>query len=189
MSKKSIRLTIGILGMMLPFVLLIFNRTGDGERYFEASISEFYYTSIGDVFVAYMVAFGSFMIVHAGNNLTERILSTIAGVSAILIAFFPTGLRYQVNLLSVHAVKPVVSIAGVELHLIFALIFFTCLAIITCLYYSIVAGYIIIGCLIALVIFFSINAQLSWPFVFILESIAIEAFGIAWVRKAIAPGT
>jgi hypothetical protein len=85
---------IGFLGLILPGLLYVYGRTGEGRM--QPSISEFYYTAMGDVFVGCMATIGVFLITYrgyrakpAGFPLGDRATSIIAGVAALGVAFLP----------------------------------------------------------------------------------------------------
>jgi hypothetical protein len=87
---------IGFLGLILPALLYGYGRTGEGRM--QPSISEFYYTAMGDVFVGCMATIGVFLITYrgylakpAGFPLGDRATSIIAGIAALGVAFFPAG--------------------------------------------------------------------------------------------------
>ena len=92
----AVRQGIGLLGLILPTALYVYGRTGDGRM--QPSISEFYYTAMGDVFVGCLAAIGVFLISYRGYSakpkgwpLGDRATSLIAGIAALMVAFLPAG--------------------------------------------------------------------------------------------------
>ncbi len=92
----AVRQGIGLLGLILPVALYLYGRSGPGRM--QPSISEFYYTAMGDVFVGCLVAIGVFLISYRGYRakperfpLGDRATSIIAGVAALMVAFLPAG--------------------------------------------------------------------------------------------------
>src|SRR4051812_42468041 len=84
---------IGVIAVALPFVLVIGNRLLSGDE-LETSISAYYHTSMGDVFVGALAALAVFFLSYnykplPGFNLDNK-LSTLATVAALGVAFFPT---------------------------------------------------------------------------------------------------
>jgi hypothetical protein len=116
-SYLTMRKTVGWLGMLLPFVLLVgnyvLNRLGifssddfvqlsAGYQYQEAgswksSISHYYYTTMGEFFTGTLLAVAMFMICYTGHplraqdkGLSDNAMTNLAGLFAIGIASFPT---------------------------------------------------------------------------------------------------
>lgn len=90
-STYTLRRTIGWAGMLLPFLLYYILKfdSDHGEPLY--SISHYYYTKASGVFVAILCLLAVFLIIYKGYELRDLILSMIAGFSALIIAFFPTG--------------------------------------------------------------------------------------------------
>jgi len=93
----AVRQGIGFLGLILPTLLYAYGRSGAGRM--QPSISEFYYTAMGDVFVGALVAIGVFLLSYRGYKakparfpLGDRATSIIAGLSALAVALLPAAL-------------------------------------------------------------------------------------------------
>ncbi len=89
-SYRSLRRVIGILGIGLPFLLIIGNLAK-----VEMSISYYYYTKMNTVFTGVLIAFGLILITYRGSSSTkglfsENMLTNLAGVCALLVALVPT---------------------------------------------------------------------------------------------------
>lgn len=92
----AVRQGIGLLGLILPVTLYLYGLSGEGRM--QPSISEFYYTALGDVFVGCLVAIGVFLLSYRGYRakperfpLGDRATSIIAGLAALAVAFLPAG--------------------------------------------------------------------------------------------------
>src|SRR4030095_12627524 len=85
---KRLRLGIGLVGIWLPFVVVIGHSIKMGEFTLPSSISGADYTSMRDVFVGSMSAVGVFLIFYRTSRAAD-ILGTIAGLAAIGVALFP----------------------------------------------------------------------------------------------------
>ena len=92
-SYMNLRRAIGFIGVGLPFALLLgewiirsFYTNAAGPQ---PSMSEYYYTAMRGVFVGSMCAIGTFLGSYRGEHKHDRILATIACVSAIGVALFP----------------------------------------------------------------------------------------------------
>ncbi len=87
-SYKSLRKTVGLIGILLPFILLI-GGLCDGYN-LQPSISYYYHTNMGDVFVGALCAIALFLFFYTGYDNLDNILGNLAGVFALGVAFFPT---------------------------------------------------------------------------------------------------
>lgn len=87
-----VRRALGILGLLLPFLLLAIGIVFGNA---EPSISDYYHTLLRDVFVGILTAIGVFLICYTGfrRDETERfsddLVTTIAGIAALVAAFVP----------------------------------------------------------------------------------------------------
>jgi hypothetical protein len=102
-SYRTIRKAIGIIGFLLPFVLILGKIYWFEDPGIQDSISGYYYTDMRDVLVGSLCATGVFLISYRGYDATEgprlkrllgtytdNLASTIAGIGAIGVALFPT---------------------------------------------------------------------------------------------------
>lgn len=143
----AVRQGIGLLGLILPTVLLIYARQDPINR--QPTMSDFYYTAMGDVFVGIVIAIGVFLITYKGYSerparfrLGDFEMSLIAGTAAIFVALFPTPFELGANLclqtltdqVAACSIEPETTIltgllfvAG-PIHFLSAGIFFVCLA-------------------------------------------------------------
>ena len=211
-SYMTLRNLIGFLGMLLPLALAITTDRGVEDKIIEPSISDYYYTSNGDIIVVLLSILGVFLFTYKGYNWKENILTVIAAICGIRVAFSPTVTKYERSSFSVHTTNDAVpTIFGLEWHLVYAAIFFIALAIVSLVFFPKtdadflikpdgrrsakakrnivykVCGWTMLGCVFLLAIYFlseSIQKALgAFPIIFALETIAIEAFGISWITK------
>lgn len=212
LSYTRVRTALGILGMLLPLILILGGildapRVGQDTGGIEPTISDFYHTTYRDVFVGTLCAIGVFLISYRGYRretdelINDDLLATLAGLSAFGVAFFPNegggeiiSSMTQRNI-GVH-VTPI-------LHYVSALVFFSCLAIF-CFYkfartacsgrrkIYLACGWTIIGGLVATavaVIFKRFiggtgrEIVLDYKLIFWFEAIGIWAFGLSWLVK------
>lgn len=204
-SQIALRRIAGVLGLTFPFVLgfgafLLFDE--DLQR----SISNYYYTAMGDVFVAVLCMVGIVLFVYRGydvppnstrfwEKVPDRQVGTLAGVSAVVVALFPT--------------NKIVGEAGIIsiIHGIAASIFFITIACFSLFIFTKTSsgdpapdklrrnfvyrtcGYIMLLCVafIAVAAFMEyalgIGIDERYHHLFWLESIAIVAFGVSWITK------
>jgi hypothetical protein len=117
MSYLGLRRGIGVIGLLLPFVLplgkIIFESPG-----LEGSMSAYFYTVTGRVFVGSLCAIGVFLLSYRYKK-WDIIASIIAGICAIGVALFPTTPKVDPT-----ATQEAIGIA----HGIFAGLFFFTLA-------------------------------------------------------------
>ena len=92
-SYRVIRLVVGVLGVLLPFIFII------GEAFFlrggvhvRGSLSGYYHTSMQDIFVGGLCVIGFLLATYmAGEPRTwDFWASLIAGVAVLGVVFFPT---------------------------------------------------------------------------------------------------
>ena len=88
MSYLTMRKCVGGIGGLLPFVLLIGNElVGHGT---EPSMSAYYYSPMRNIWVGALCALGIFLIAYVGWDRADKIITNIAGVSALGVALCPT---------------------------------------------------------------------------------------------------
>ncbi|MDI6800364.1 MAG: hypothetical protein QMD53_06890, partial [Actinomycetota bacterium] len=87
-SYKNLRRLIGILGMLLPLVCYLGGRLFSGLT-LQRSISFYYYTNAGDLFVGLLVAVAMFMVTYQGYEVIDDVVSSVIGFMALGIAIFP----------------------------------------------------------------------------------------------------
>jgi hypothetical protein len=190
-SYRDLRRGIGILGLILPVALVL------GKLGLERSVSAYYYTDMRNWFVGTMWATGFFLIFYRYGK-PDTVLSSIAGVLAILVSLFPTTPE-ELN-------PPAHEVVIGAFHLVFAAGFLLLLAYF-CLFlftrsdvsppdmtrHKKLRNKIYRGCGIAITAGIVIAALLEWltsnafrdawhP-VFWCEAVAVIAFGIAWLIK------
>lgn len=92
-SYVFMRLCAAVLGLTVPLVLvfgepLVF----DGQPFVRGSLSAYYYSGAREVFVGMIWAIAVFLITYKILEWSrEALLSTVAGLAAIVVAVFPTG--------------------------------------------------------------------------------------------------
>ena len=117
LSYLALRLIVGVIGVLLPWVLLIGNWVlGDGTQ---PSMSGYYYTPMRNIFVGALCTLAAFLVAYKGYDLTDTVITNVAGVATAATALFPTkpfnGTRHQV-------------VIG-DFHLVFSVIAFVMLAV------------------------------------------------------------
>lgn len=226
-AYKGLRQALGWMGLALPTLLLVLPGflSVPNEPY-RSSISAHYFApNLGALFAGTLCAIGVFLIYYPGHppqpkvwmirplrnrlgealrhRLTDNVVTTIAGVSAIGTALVPTTLdgRCQV-------VPPV---AGAETwcsehaHLVFAGLFLGALAYMALVQFTQsdeppemwdrekklsnlvyeVCGSVMVVCLVLILVHYSGFGPLTFTAhpVFLLEALAVWAFAFSWLVK------
>jgi hypothetical protein len=178
-SYCAVRRVIGLLGILLPIVLFFYSLF---VRPLKASISAYYYSDLGDVFVAILTALAMFLFSYKGyEKQLDNGITNCAAIAALGVAFFPCDSRYA------------------TVHYVSASMFFASLSILLLFYFTIShrthkteekrirnmiyrgCGAIMIVCILIIAAFKFLNLadeNIFWP-----ESVALFAFGFAWLVK------
>jgi len=210
-NGKTLRKTIGILGMALPLLLIISLYIFSGFAGPLESISHYYYTRVSGVFIRIMCILAIFLIIYKGKEPIDLIVSVIAGIAALFVVMFPTdniseicqdsAKSYSVTILSKNEFRE-------NFHFISAAVFLGCLAYMSIFLFTKsnkskekrgtnkiirnriyrVCGVIMI--LAMLVIFLGGFCKLipedvyrSHQITFWMEALAVESFGFSWLVK------
>lgn len=194
-SYLSMRRAIGLLGLLLPFALMLGAWLIFGEG-IQDSISYYYYTGMRDVFVGTLWAMGFFMLSYKGYDWKDNLAGTLACIFAVGTSLFPASI-------DPHHITTWVG----WVHLVLALLLFLCLMYF-CLFlfpktdpalrptpeklkrnlvYK-VCGYTMAVCILLLAIYILNPEKEHAPLaayqpVFWLETVAVVAFGVSWVVK------
>jgi hypothetical protein len=194
LSYLTLRKAVGIIGCALPFVLAFGKILLQGQG-LQGSISAYYYTSMRDVFVGSLCAIGVFLLSTKGYDWHDELAGAVACICAVGVALFPTAPDTNAT--------PQELLIG-SLHLWLAAVFFVALAIFCLFLFTKMApnpthkkivrnrfyrlcGSIIVACVLLILLVNRVPAvkaavaQLN-P-IFWLESIAVLAFGVAWLIK------
>jgi len=88
MSYLLMRVVVGAIGLLLPWVMLISGwLLGQATQ---PSISGYYYTPMRNVFVGALWALAFFLIAYNGYDWPDRLITNLAGACALGISLFPT---------------------------------------------------------------------------------------------------
>lgn len=211
-SYLAMRNLIGIAGLLLPIIIAIFPARKTDFLNIKPSISDYYYTDRGDVLVVTLSILGVFLFTYKGYRTLERILTIVAGISAIGIAFVPTKQVCESCAHSVHFVESGIFkfLIGTSWHFIFAGTFLISLAIISIFYFTKgkphandielfprkitqktkrnrvyrICGIVMIACVAVIGVYFILKPDLGgFPVVYVFETLAVWAFAISWFTK------
>lgn len=86
------RFAIGVLGISLPVLLVLGEPLlFDGQPFPRGSLSAYFYSGVREIFVGGLWAIGVFLVVYKFLDFSwESLLSSLAGMAAMLVAVFPT---------------------------------------------------------------------------------------------------
>ena len=135
LSYQALQQLLGWFGLTLPVVLLAY--AAFAVQGLQPSISDFYYTAMGDVLVGILSAIGIFLLCYHGYEklpgqwLSDRQVSFTAGIAALGVAVFPVHRLGQppCNLTDVTCITFGWSVHPDWFHYGSAAVFFACLAL------------------------------------------------------------
>ncbi len=206
LSYHTLRRSVGVIALSLPFVLafgvILLALLGPKHKLpdpvLQRSISDYYYTPMGNYLLVSLGAIAAFLICSRGYDLVDEIAGYLAGIFTLGAAFFPS-------------VNPRVPVhTPLQLHLQAVHSGFAALMFLTLAYFCLflfrkssperrltrrkqhrnrvylVCGEIIVGCILVMV---AVNLE---PIrhtldplrpLLVAESLALAAFGFAWLTK------
>ncbi|WPO80894.1 hypothetical protein [Flavobacterium sp. KACC 22761] len=208
-TYRRIRRAIGYLGICLPILLVGFSLIPFFQTSIQPSISDYYYTNLREIFTGILCAVGLFLIRYKGHgNISvlknDNLLTNIAGVMAIGVALVPTNPADFSQ--KIYTLIPSAKTWLGWIHYGFAGVFFLILALLAINVFTIgqtnetgtpksilnenniykFCGYTILASLILVPI--SEKFKLFAYSTLVFETIALFAFGIAWLIKGRALG-
>jgi hypothetical protein len=191
---------VGILAVALPFVLALGHMAFDGVG-LKGSISAYYYTRMGGVFVGVLCALAVFVLSYNYRPLPEfrldNILSNLACLAAVGVALFPTASRAS----TASGGEQLVAV----LHLVCACALFVLLAVFSLFIFTLsgeggvtpekarrnkvhqACGVMIVASIVLVIASNIVDPPSSWHSLFWLESVGVVAFGASWLVKGFAP--
>ena len=199
-SFFKLRKAIGWLGLLMPLIVRLGAKLLEGIPSHD-SISAYYYTSMRDVFVGVLAATGVFLFCYRGPEKQDNILTNIAGLCSIGIALFPTApiyhplisARYNTTSLECYS-----NHGPLGFHIYVVAAFFLIISYLAIFRFPLrsrpeltkqkltrnkiyrICGVVMVAMLILMV---AIKAVAPTKSIFLPETIAIVAFGVAWLVK------
>jgi len=197
----TMRRIIGILGMSLPFIVVVGGFLQNGFTV-QSSISSYYYTNMRDIFIGVICIVGLYLISYRGYERIDDVVTNISGSLAFGVVVFPTSQtpvgskRVGVFLLSQNVSQ--------ILHLTCASLLFLSLAFISIFLFtrtgqgsptpeklkrnrvyvgSGVVMVISIVCMVMFVVFLEKTSLSRIDPLLVLEAVALTAFGVSWLVK------
>lgn len=191
-SYLTLRKTLGILGILLPIILLVGSCVCGGYQEVQDSISVYYYTNMGNVFVGVLFTYGLFLFAYKGYGKIDNLAGDLGCIFALGVALLPC-----------LSDNPIIQ----KLHLVSASLLFLVFAFFSIFLFTKTkhekpltkqkkirnrwyrgCGYTILGSMLLMFIYFifledSAHGLAKLNPIFWLESIALWAFGISWIIK------
>jgi uncharacterized protein YhhL (DUF1145 family) len=200
-SFMTLRKAVGYIGISMPIIVRLGAYVFEGIPSNE-SISAYYYTVMRDVFVGTLSAIGVFLFCYRGLGTQDNVMTNIAGLAAIGIGLFPVDPTYH------HIISEKFPATthpdcyqnhgplGYHIYIVSA--FFVIISYLVIFRFTmpgqpvitqqkrmrnkvyIICGIIMLVSLGAIVLLKAISRDnpIFWP-----ETIAIIAFGVAWLAK------
>ncbi|HEX6180501.1 MAG TPA: hypothetical protein VFZ47_04600 [Chitinophagaceae bacterium] len=211
-NQNSLRILIGILGMLLPVILWIVLVIDVPHIGLMDSISHYYYTRSCSIFVIVVSLLAIFLLIYKGKEPIDFYLSSIAGIFALCVVIFPTSNISKIypdqdHLYSVTILRE--SKLRTIFHYLSAAIFLGCLAYMSIFVFTKSTFknpmnrtkmkrwrnriYRTCGVIMILAILVIFANFLGWipdedfdrlNLTFWMEAVAVESFGFAWLVKA-----
>lgn len=206
-SFLQLRRAIGWCGIALPIFLFLAFTFQYPHCSLPPSISHFYYTGLGTYFTGTLFAVAIFLFHYQMPEKTDRLAAQIAAVAALVVACCPTN-PYCNSCITCIQIEWIPHPISTQLHYGAALVFFLVLAFFCiCLFtkthtnlpetpQKIIRNRLYTICGYTILICIALLALQEWQWLiqrvplikgssttFVVESIALLAFGISWLVK------
>ncbi len=204
-SYLIMRIFVGALGVALPILLVL----GDGvvfnlDPFPRDSLSAYYYSGVRELFVGTLCAIAVFLITYkVADRTLDNTLSILAGLAALTVALFPTGLPEQLQNLT--PLQEGLSEGAVEaVHFTAAAVFILSLGVI-CYFFGVREGaraprpkkrspkfwrlyhWSCAGAIAVAVLWIAVTQVVEGPRTSLLigETVSVWAFGASWLMKGL----
>lgn len=208
-TYRRIRRVIGYLGISLPILLVGLSLIPFFQTQVQTSISAYYYTNLREIFTGTLCAVGLFLIRYKGRGnvsiwKNDNLLTNVAGIMALCVALIPTNPEHFSK--KIYTFIPIYKPWTGYLHNGFATIFFLILALLSINVFTLgqanetrapksilnenniykICGYTILVSIVLIPLLWTLKLFSYSTLVF--ETLALFAFGIAWLIKGRALG-
>lgn len=200
-SYLAIRKFVGVLGVALPFVSVAGTFIFGNCKTILPSLSQYYYSVMGNYFVGSLCGVAMFLFTYKGYEKWDRILTNIAGICAVVSAFFPTHISSAYLSCFVNTSNS--SNFSNLIHLISSALFLLSLAIMSIFLFTkskgtmtpqkkvrnkiyTVCGVVMLVAIISIGLFKIPSIYIyfeKYKPTFYLETIGVLSFGISWLIK------
>jgi len=200
-TVKHLRLGVGLVGILLPILLIAGNWLAGDKVIVPSSMSGSYYTSTRDLFVGSLCALGVFLIGYRHTKVQDR-CTWFAGLCAIAVAFAPTAPTppkteaHWVNYLHHAAAGALIFMLGLFCIVVFTdfskragnLAQWATQTQDSLRHHRLSGLYLLCGAIVfasgGLALYTGLRPtawSTGWPSLYCFEAIAVFAFGLAWV--------
>ena len=200
-SFMTLRKAVGWFGISLPLAMMLVTYLFSNCKVVQDSISHYYYTVAGSMFVGILSAVALFLFAYKGYDKWDNCSTSLAGFFGFCIALFPTNVSAAA---SCNIVNLPPSEIRNTIHYTSAALFIITIACISLFLFTKsngqkteekktrnniykVSGITILLCLALIVLFhFTYNepdGATNFKPVFWLEAVALFSFGISWLVK------
>jgi hypothetical protein len=195
-TVRHLRLGIGSVGIALPVVLVVGHLVVARRLTLLDSLSGYYHTEMRDVFVGSLCAVGVFLVAYR-YRWPDDALGTVAGILAVAVALFPTTVGAPAGTTS-HSDRLVGLVHQVAAAALFVLLAAFCLFLFTrpdrvgspprpsAVRFYRVCGLLILAAIALALASTQLPADVRHTLKPVLwcETVAVFAFGAAWVAKS-----
>jgi hypothetical protein len=207
--QSTAQRTIGVLGMLLPFLLIGFLYLDTCHFGALESISHYYYTRVNSVLILVVGFLAFFLLIYKGKDPIDFYLSVLAAVGALCLLLFPTGnVSDHFEDIGGVVVTTLAESRGREIfHYCSAALFFLSLAYMSLFIFTRsnlpteqrtrnkkirnliyrLCGVVMIASLVVILVSWLIEDKEVATYdslTFWMEVIAVEAFGFSWLTKS-----
>jgi hypothetical protein len=185
----ALRRAVGLIGILMPFTLMLGNFFIFKGEIVLRSISRYYHSDMRNVFIAALCAMALFLFFYSGYGRRDRWAGVLAGILTLGVVFFPTTLEGPTDLIG-------------RLHYTCAALLFLLLAWISLFHFprkrsgsgkhvtdkiQVICGLLMVACVIAIALYYAfIRVDGSETcFVFVAETVALVAFGVSWLTEGL----
>ncbi|HUI64198.1 MAG TPA: DUF998 domain-containing protein [Bacteroidota bacterium] len=200
-SHLAMRRLIGVLGISLPFIVILGGFIQGGSD-LQGSISGYYYTNMRDCLVGILSGVALFLLSYRGYELIDDIVANLSGVFALGMIIFPTAM-FSGKVVRVGMFLIADNISE-KIHIIFGTLFFLALSFNSLFLFTRrhpgvmgkekrrrnviyrscgIVMILAIVCITIYTLFLNGTYFAAMNPVLILESVALLAFGVSWLVK------
>jgi hypothetical protein len=208
-SQTTAQRTIGVLGMLLPLMLMGFLYLDTCHFGALESISHYYYTRVNSLLILIVGFLAFFLLIYKGKDPIDFYFSVIASVGALCLLLFPTGnVSDHFEDIGGVVVTQLADSKGREIfHYVSAAVFFLSLAYMSMFLFTRsnlppaersrnkkirnaiyrLCGVLMVASLLVILISWLTADESSTQYdslTFWMEVVAVEAFGLSWLTKS-----
>jgi hypothetical protein len=124
----SLRLGIAVVAALLPIVLWAGEAILSGDLVLKGSMSAYYHSRMGDVFVGALFAIGAVLYLYKGFSEKENYVLNAAGVLVVGVTLLPTKISVAMTEHLANCQCALETFTAPRAHMVAAIAFFLCIA-------------------------------------------------------------